>query len=715
MRISMAGLFLSMVVMFMSNACAPDDRVSEGEGLSSVGQAESWTYRDDPEIFSGDLEYSFAALPVQGEASQIPWAGSYWPVYQDAINYRWDGVNSDSPAKKYEKAFALSGVEDAVSREHGIDSNSHRTACTSDSECNESLGENCAKRYGQSDGYCIPTWWGLCHGWAPGSILEPEPVNEVTYNGVSFKVNDLKALLSLLYTSSHNKFLSYRCNDNDEEGEISYDEYGRPDSGCRDTNPGTFHVLMANYLGLQGQSFVEDRTFDAEVWNQPLRAFDVTHREEISYQRANQLIGATSVGGQSQSEGGSVTAGEWMHFGPFSVSEGALFKASMTGSQDADLYLNFGARPTSSAYVCRPYSGSSNETCELTVPSGQSQVYVSVQGYAAQSDFDLTIIYGGSMPSSYVFSNEASRFFHIVTRLEYITESHSETDGNLSANVDYYTRYDSYEYVLELDHQGLIIGGEWIGDSKRDHPDFLWLPIAHGGASMAGGMITYEKVKMLLDLSVGSQDPISTGGTITVNESGNVQKGQWIHYGPFEAASGGLTALMTGTGDADLYLRKGAQATTADFDCRPYAGGSSEQCQMSGAGQYYVSVHGYASESSFTLEISYASENQDDGPGDPVTVTKSDQVAEGQWIDFGPYQVADGGSIDAQLTASSGDPDLYLRQNSWPTGSEFDCRSWNGGTESEACQLAGPGTFYLRVYGYHASDYQLTLTYHAAD
>jgi len=32
----------------------------------------------------------------------------------------------------------------------------------------------------------------------------------------------------------------------------------------------------------------------------------------------------------------------------------------------------------------------------------------------------------------------------------------------------------SYEYILELDEQRNIIGGEWFRDSKRNHPDFLW-------------------------------------------------------------------------------------------------------------------------------------------------------------------------------------------------------------------------------------------------
>ena len=35
---------------------------------------------------------------------------------------------------------------------------------------------------------------------------------------------------------------------------------------------------------------------------------------------------------------------------------------------------------------------------------------------------------------------------------------------------------------------------------------------------------------------------------------------------------------MTGTGDADLYVKRGEQVTTTIYDCRPYTGSSNEDC-----------------------------------------------------------------------------------------------------------------------------------------
>lgn len=44
-------------------------------------------------------------------------------------------------------------------------------------------------------------------------------------------------------------------------------------------------------------------------------------------------------------------------------------------------------------------------------------------------------------------------------------------------DVHYYTKDTlTYNYILELDQQGRIIGGEWIKGSKINHPDFIWRP-----------------------------------------------------------------------------------------------------------------------------------------------------------------------------------------------------------------------------------------------
>jgi hypothetical protein len=59
---------------------------------------------------------------------------------------------------------------------------------------------------------------------------------------------------------------------------------------------------------------------------------------------------------------------------------------------------------------------------------------------------------------------------------------------------------------------------------------------------------------------------------------------------------------MINAGDADLYVREGAEPTESEWDCRPYSSSGEEQCRLAGAGTWYVGVRGFAAPSStFTL------------------------------------------------------------------------------------------------------------------
>lgn len=64
--------------------------------------------------------------------------------------------------------------------------------------------------------------------------------------------------------------------------------------------------------------------------------------------------------------------------------------------------------------------------------------------------------------------------------------------------------------------------------------------------------------------------------------------------------------LRGGSGDADLYVRRGSQPTTGAYDCRPYQGGNYEFCSFDApvAGTYHVSLRGFSAYSGATLTAS---------------------------------------------------------------------------------------------------------------
>lgn len=395
MNIKRISLGLALFGATTAAACTADLGTDVGN--------EKWNQANNPAYVDSSFEYNVDQLPVIGEAEQAPIPADYWATYKDSINQEWDGDNA-SPAAKYGEAFGIEGIEDIISRNYGIDAHkSSRKSCESSSDCSDlEDGSSCAKRRGQDEGVCIPTWWGMCHGWAPYAISEPAAREPIEHNGVTFYPGDIEALMSLVYGKGLRvKFLSERCNEKTPEVE----EDGRiPEDECRDMNPGSLHIVATNMLGLRKKGFVEDRTYDLQVWNQPVRGFRVTNASE----------------------------------------EGKLVEVT---KEEAVVLLG--------------------------MPEG----------------------------SDYTYNREAVRFFHVKLALDWITEAQPSHESNVDNPS--YTRTDNYEYILETDSDGNIFGGEYVGASRENHPDFVWWPTAKPNGRIAEGNVTYDNVKLLNDMAAG--------------------------------------------------------------------------------------------------------------------------------------------------------------------------------------------------------------------
>lgn len=158
------------------------------------------------------------------------------------------------------------------------------------------------------------------------------------------------------------------------------------------------------------------------------------------------------------------------------------------GSGDADMYVRFGSKPTTSSYDCRPYRNGNNETCSISnVQAGT--YYVMLRGYTSFS-----------------------------------------------------------------------------------------------GVSLVGAFT----------------EPGSGGNGGTFSKSNlSGSSGSWRHY-TVDIPSGmsSFTIDMAGgSGDADMYVRRGSQPTTSNYDCRPYRWGNTESCSFNNpaSGTWYISVRGYSS------------------------------------------------------------------------------------------------------------------------
>ena len=377
---------------------------TEADDLPDVllgGKADAWDRLNSPERFARFLDeklvYHLAELPLAGKANKMPWPASYWPTYQDSTNARWDGADSLSPMEKYDLAFnewvIPPGFDelvplDASCRSSEFDLEYYEKLGPAARWMSENRGHWRAHDGQDSDGdgtidECddkdgIDTWWGLCHAWTPAALIEEEPIHPVEFNGVLFYPSDLKALMLTAYDYSRAMVIGGRC----RAQYVKRDENGRIlDADCRDTNPGTFHIITANLLGRFGTGFAEDRTYNDQVWNQPVYAYAVDRVEEVDEKAA----------------------------------------------------------------------------LELLFPETEP-------------------------PLSYPFNDDAKAWAEVEVTVQYVTESHPTREPILP-NLNRYLRTDRYHYLLELDGEGAIIGGEWINGSASgpgggfsNQPDFLWFP-----------------------------------------------------------------------------------------------------------------------------------------------------------------------------------------------------------------------------------------------
>ncbi|HSP77127.1 MAG TPA: M4 family metallopeptidase, partial [Myxococcaceae bacterium] len=65
------------------------------------------------------------------------------------------------------------------------------------------------------------------------------------------------------------------------------------------------------------------------------------------------------------------------------------------GTGDADIYVRFGAAPTTTSYDCRPYSAGNNETCEFN-PAQSGTYYVMIHAYSSYSGVTLNVYSNGA-------------------------------------------------------------------------------------------------------------------------------------------------------------------------------------------------------------------------------------------------------------------------------------------------------------------------------
>jgi len=212
--------------------------------------------------------------------AESPWSDDYWALYTGSVAKRYadSGINYSESWKSNTDQVrnSTSTNVDTFSPAEKYDLLVGDTTKTL-TKYNLDTGKDYADTMGN-----VETWMGICHGWAPAAYMIDRPQKSVEVMAadgktkIKFYPSDIKALASLLWAngSSSTKFIGGRCNVKDP----AKDSIGRiTDSGCRDTNAGTWHLAIVNQIGKSKRSMVLDATYDYEVWNQPLYGYSYSY------------------------------------------------------------------------------------------------------------------------------------------------------------------------------------------------------------------------------------------------------------------------------------------------------------------------------------------------------------------------------------------------------------------------------------------------------
>jgi len=168
-----------------------------------------------------------------------------------------------------------------------------------------------------------------------------------------------------------------------------------------------------------------------------------------------------------------------------------------------------------------------------------------------------------------------------------------------------------------------------------------------------------------------------------------------------------------GSGDADLYIRFGAEPTLSTYDCKSTSSTSTESCTISNieTGTYYVMVQAWNQISNVSLTASYGSvtippndnELQNGVPKANLTGARYEN------LEFTMAVPAGASNIKFEINGGSGDADLFVKFGSKPTASSYDCRPYKNGNNETCSVNNNGGIYYIMINGYSAFS-GLTLT-----
>ncbi|CZF86529.1 M4 family metallopeptidase [Grimontia marina] len=314
-------------------------------------------------------------------------------------------------------------------------------------------------------------------------------------------------------------------------------------------------------------------------------------------------------------------------------------------------------------------------------------------------------------------SGDAGSETHYYFSLPGNTDSASVSLSGGSGNADLYVKFNGWPTTTDYD----------CASTTSDNNESCDVTFQGAGEYkvLVVGQSAYSGAAIELNISQTPPQVLSVGGSIS---SISGARGDELFYSftlPDDGSSLRIR-MYGGSGDADLYVKKGGTPSQSDYDCRPYYYGNNESCiaQGSPGDEFFVMLHGYAAFSGITVYLTKESSSQaPEERADPIDTSapiSNIQGLQGEAVYYSfnisnasvlsanrasamSATLMSGGGVTVALNGGLGDADLYVRSGAAPTTGVYDCRSTSNSNQ-ESCSLSNlsSGTYYVMVYGSQA-------------
>ncbi len=272
------------------------------------------------------------------------------------------------------------------------------------------------------------------------------------------------------------------------------------------------------------------------------------------------------------------------------VSDGAedlVFQMS-GGSGDADLYVRFGAAPTTSTYDCRPYLVGNNETCTFDNPQAGTW-HVMIRGYEAYSG--VTLVGDYEVPSSTtelakgapvtgLSGQQGSEVFFTLNVEDGATDLIFDMSGG-SGDADLYVRYGAPPTTSDWDCRPYRVGNNETCTFAN--------PQSGTWHVMIRGYEAYSDVSLVGDYTEPSSAPCTNCTQYTSSLSGSGDQEQQPDGTFYQSSAGVHRGWLQGPSNANFDLRLYRWSGSSwQLVASSTSGDSDEYIEYNGSSGYYT-------------------------------------------------------------------------------------------------------------------------------